>query len=84
MLCGDRRSWRVAGAVASVSVDDFHPRFGEDLGAHLAALLGPFVGLFSEYGTDQPDDGGPVGEDADHVGTAADLLVQTLRSPVLV
>ena len=49
---------------------------GEDLEAHVAALLGPFVGLLGQDRADQPDDGGAVGEDPDDVGAAADLLVQ--------
>ena len=44
--------------------------------AHVAALLGPFVGLLGEDGADEADDRGPVGEDPDDVGAAADLLVQ--------
>src|SRR6266542_1520593 len=51
---------------------------GEDFQAHVAALFGPFVGLFGWQGADEADDGGPVGEDPDHVGAAADLFVQAL------
>jgi hypothetical protein len=39
-------------------------------------LFGPFVGLFGQDGADRADDRGPVGEDTDHVGAAADFLVQ--------
>ena len=46
--------------------------------SHVAALLGPLVGLFHQHRADQPDDGVTVGEDADHVGTPADLPVEPL------
>src|SRR5579872_6860066 len=49
---------------------------GEDFQAHITAGLGPFVVLLSQHRADQADDGVPAGEDADHVGAAADLLVQ--------
>jgi hypothetical protein len=78
MLCGDRCGWRVAGAIASFSIDDCHAGFGEDFGAHVAALFGPFVGLVGEDRADEADDCGPVGEDADDVGAAADLIVEPL------
>ena len=32
--------------------------------------------LFGEHGADESDQGGSVGEDADHVGAAADLAVE--------
>jgi hypothetical protein len=32
--------------------------------------------LFGEHGADEPDEGVPVGEDADDVGAAADLAVE--------
>ena len=56
--------------------------FGEDLDAHVAALLGPFVGLVGEDRADQPDHGGAVREDPDDVGAATDLLVEPFRSRV--
>jgi len=34
--------------------------------------------LLGEYGTQEPDGGGGVRKDADHVGAAADLLVELL------
>jgi hypothetical protein len=37
----------------------------EDLGADVAALLGPLVGLLGQHGPDQVDDRVAVGEDAD-------------------
>jgi hypothetical protein len=51
--------------------------FGEDAQADVAAHLGPFVVLLGEYGADQADQGGPVWEDPDDVGAAADLAVQS-------
>jgi hypothetical protein len=61
-------------------------RVGEGLrdrfGAHVAAGDGPFVVLFGEDGADEPDDRRAVGEDADDVGAAADLLVQPLERVV--
>jgi hypothetical protein len=47
--------------------------FAEDLEAHVAAAFGPFVG---EHGADEADDRGPVGEDPDDVGAAADFFVE--------
>ncbi len=58
-----------------VVVDEAKPAVGEDLEADVAALLGPFVVLFGEDCDDEADEGGPVGEDADDVGAAADLAV---------
>jgi hypothetical protein len=43
--------------------------------AEVAAPDERFVVLFGEDGADQSDHRGPVGEDADDVGAAADLLV---------
>lgn len=42
----------------------------------------PFVGLFGQDRADEPDDGVPVGEDADGVGATADLLVEPLSGVV--
>jgi hypothetical protein len=39
-----------------------------DLYAEVAAALGPFVVLLGQDGADEADDGGAVGEGADHVG----------------
>jgi hypothetical protein len=69
------------------------PRRGGDIGqrpsdgsqhvqAHVAAGFDPFVGLLGQHRADQPDDRGPVGEDAHHVGATADLLVQPLLGVV--
>ena len=38
--------------------------------------------LFGDDGADEADDGGAIGEDADDVGAAADLLVQPLERVV--
>ena len=54
------------------------PAGGEDFQAHIAAGLGPFVVLLGQHRADQADDGVAAGEDADHVGAAADFLVQPL------
>ena len=50
----------------------------EDLEPEVAAALGPFVVLLGQHGSDQPDHRGSVGEDADDVGTSADLAVEPL------
>ena len=50
--------------------------FAKDVEAEVAARFDPFVVLFGEYRPDQTDEGGAVGKDADHVGAAADLLVE--------
>ena len=49
---------------------------GEDVEPEAAAAFGPFVVLLGQDGADEADDRVPVGEDADHVGAAADLLVE--------
>src|SRR3712207_3383838 len=51
---------------------------GEDVEAEVAAAFGPFVVLLGEDGADEADEGVAVGEDADDVGAAADLPVETL------
>jgi hypothetical protein len=51
---------------------------GGDLQSHVAALLGPLIGLFHQHRADQPDDGVTVGEDADYVGAPTDLPVGSL------
>jgi hypothetical protein len=65
-LCGEgqgRGVWalisldRVSGAGLAAAF--------EDLGAHVAALFGPFVGLLGQDCADQADDGVAVGEDPD-------------------
>ena len=50
----------------------------EDVEAERATAFGPFVVLFGQRRADEADDGGPVGEDADDVGAAADLAVESL------
>src|SRR5262245_12264093 len=71
---GEFGGWRVG--VGSLVRDHGETGLGEDLESHVAAAFGPLVGLFGEHGADEADDGGPVGEDADDVGAAADFLVQ--------
>ena len=44
--------------------------------AEVAAPFDPFVVLFSQYGADEADDGGPVGEDAHDVGSAPNLSIE--------
>ena len=51
---------------------------GEDVESEVAAAFGPFVVLLGQDGADEADDGGPVGEDPDDVGAAADLPVEPL------
>ena len=46
--------------------------------AHVAALHRLLVVLFGRQGTDETDDGGLVGEDADHTAAALDLAVERL------
>lgn len=55
---------------------------GEDVEAEVAAAFDPLVVLLGEYGADEADDRAAVGEDPDHVGAAADLLVQLLLGVV--
>ena len=46
---------------------------------HVAGPLhGPLIVLFEEDGTDEPDDGLVIGEDADDLGAALDLAVDVL------
>jgi hypothetical protein len=47
---------------------------GEDVESEVAAAFGPLGVLPGQDGADEADDAGPVGEDADYVGTA-DLAV---------
>jgi hypothetical protein len=73
--CGDRERLFV-GALRRAE------RLGDRLNAHVAAADGPLVVLLGEQRADQADDRGPVGEDADDVGAAADLAVQPLERVV--
>jgi len=56
-------------------VDGLGP--GEDVDTEVAAAFGPFIVLLGQDGAHEPDDSGPVWEDPDHVGAAADLAVET-------
>lgn len=75
MLCGDRGRVGVVGVVLS-GVGGDEAGFGEEFQAHVAACLGPFVGLFGQDSADEADDRRSVGEDPDDVGAAADFLVE--------
>jgi hypothetical protein len=55
---------------------------GKDVESEVAAAFGPFVVLLGQQGSDEPDDVGSVGEDADHLGTTSDLLVEPLLGVV--
>jgi hypothetical protein len=55
----------------------------EGLGADVAALFGPFIGLLGQHGADQTDDRVAVGEDPDDVGAPADLLTRPVCLPVI-
>src|SRR3954471_2445165 len=56
--------------------------FAEEVQAEAAAGFGPFVVLFGQHGADEADECGAVGEDADDVGAAADLLVESFLGVV--
>jgi uncharacterized protein involved in tellurium resistance len=60
------------------------PAGGENLQAHITAGLSPFVVLLGEDRAGKAQDGVAVGEDADHIGPSADLLVQPFLYPALV
>lgn len=52
---------------------------GDCLKGHVTgSLYGPFIILLQEQGTDQPDDGVVIGEDADDLSAPLDLAVETL------
>ena len=79
MLCGDggQRHLLVRGVVIGGVVHESELGLGEDFQADVAAQLGPFVVLFGEHGTEEADERVSVGEDADDVGVAADLPVES-------
>jgi hypothetical protein len=54
-------------------------RFGDRLGAHVAAGDRPPVVFLREEGADEADDRGPVGEDPDDIGAPAGLLIEPLE-----
>ena len=54
---------------------------GEDVEAEVSAAFGPFVVLLGEHGADQADEGLAVGEEAQDVGAAADLAVESEPEP---
>jgi hypothetical protein len=51
-------------------------QIGQRFQAQIAMLELPFIVLFHEHGADEADGRGLVGEDADDIGPAFDLLVQ--------
>jgi hypothetical protein len=55
---------------------------GQHVQSEVAAAFGPLVVLLGQDGADEADDGGPVGEDPNDVGAAADLTVK-LSVPVM-
>ena len=64
--------------LVTVFGDQVQAAFAEDVEAEVAASFCSFVGLFGEDGADETNDRVAVGEDADRVGSAADLAVQAL------
>src|SRR6266513_572252 len=54
-------------------------QFGHDLNLQIAVLQLPVIVLLEQYRTDQPNDGGLIGEDADDVGAPLDLFVEPLE-----
>lgn len=67
-----RSSWLVVTGACS----------GQVFVGHVAAADLPLVVLLGEHGADEADDRGTVWEDADDVGAAAGLLVETLVGAV--
>ena len=60
-------------------VDVWRHEFGHGLGLHVAVLELPFVVGLEQHCTDQADDRALVGEDADDIGAALDLLVEAFN-----
>jgi hypothetical protein len=58
--------------------EPYRSDLGKGLQAHVAALLGPLLGLLDEQRADEADDGSSVREDAHHIRAPLDLLVQAL------
>ena len=91
MFCVDRgRSWcasagdccRLGGRISIGELQGLfwlrdlgHGRLGEET----AALQLPFLLLLQQLAAHQPHDRSVIGEDADHVGAAFDLLIQPLK-----
>jgi hypothetical protein len=72
----------VSSDLGSGGGDDVDAAAGEDLKPEVAATLGPLVGLFSQHGSDEADDGVAGREDPDCVGAAPDLSVEPLGGVV--
>jgi hypothetical protein len=75
--CPYRQSSLTSYILSHIRIGGF-PAGGEDFQAHIPAGLGPFVVLLGQHSADQADDRAAAGEDADHIGAPADLLVQPL------
>ena len=59
--------------------DGIIAQWGDGFQCHVAASLNrPFVVLFQQDSTHQPEDGGFVGEDADHIRSPLDLAIEPL------
>src|SRR3712207_9370644 len=81
----ERRDGHLLGGGGGVGVragEGSDAAAGEDVEAEVAAAFGPFVVLLGQHGADQADQRVAVGEDADHVGAAADLPVEDRKSVV--
>src|ERR1700722_5519941 len=77
---GLRRVWPVMSGGHGGQLDErIVAQRSHGFPGHVAGgVAGPFVVLPGEDGTDEPDDGLVIGEDADDLGTALDLSVPTL------
>jgi hypothetical protein len=65
-------SWQTDGGIIAQRSDGFE--------AHVAsALHGPFIILFEQQRTDESNDGGLVGEDADDVAAPLDLTIESFE-----
>src|SRR5690606_29535592 len=62
--------------------DEVDAAAGQEVESEVAAAFGPFVGLLGQHGADEPHDRVTSGEDADGVGAAADLAVESLGGVV--
>jgi hypothetical protein len=54
----------------------------EHVETEVAAIFVPLVVLLGEVGSDQPDQSGTIREDADHIGPAADFLIEAFLQDV--
>ena len=64
--------WQADGGIIAQRRDGFQ--------AHVACPLhGPLIILFEQQGSNEPNNGGFVGEDADHVAAPLDLAIETFQ-----